>query len=79
MRALVWQGQEDVQVDTVPDPKIQSWGLHWDGRHDSLRYGHEQGLTMKMGQTHVQRYSQKLLGMIQEEGGAEPIAVTRPG
>ena len=23
MRALVWQGKENVQVDTVPDPQVQ--------------------------------------------------------
>jgi threonine dehydrogenase-like Zn-dependent dehydrogenase len=32
------------------------------------------GLTLKMGQTHVQRYSQKLLGMIQD-GTIDPSFV----
>ena len=60
MNALAWHGKGDVPIDSVKDPEIVAYGPR---ARDKFPFGAamNKGLTIKTGQTHVQRYTQLLL------------------
>lgn len=72
MKALCWCGKRKVHVENVPDPKIID-------PHDAIVKTptgamFNKGLTIRTGQTHVQRYMRPLLERIQK-GEIDPSFV----
>jgi threonine dehydrogenase-like Zn-dependent dehydrogenase len=54
MRALRWHGKHDIRCDHVPDPVMSMGALM------------NKGLTLRTGKTHVNRWTQDLLGRIEQ-------------
>lgn len=73
MRALCWHGKEDIRCETVPDPiiqdprdiviKVTSCAICGSDLHLMGAFVGK-GLTMKTGQTHVQKYLDPLMKRI---------------